>query len=68
MRLSARNQIPGRVTAITRGEAIANVELDANGTRLVASVTLEAVQDLGLAVGSEVTAVIKASEVILAVD
>jgi len=68
MGLSARNQIPGRVTAITRGEAIANVELDANGTRLVASVTLEAVQDLGLAVGSEVTAVIKASEVILAVD
>ena len=67
MRLSARNQIPGRVTAITRGEAIANVELDANGTRLVASVTLEAVEDLGLAVGSEVTAVIKASEVILAV-
>ena len=68
MRLSARNQIPGRVTAITRGEAIANVELDANGTRLVASITLEAVQDLGLAVGSEVTAVIKASEVILAVE
>ena len=68
MRLSARNQIPGRVTAITKGEAIANVELDANGTRLVASVTLEAVQDLGLTVGSEVTAVIKASEVILAVD
>ena len=68
MRLSARNQIPGRVTAITTGEAIANVELDANGTRLVASITLEAVQDLGLAVGSEVTAVIKASEVILAVD
>lgn len=67
MRLSARNQIPGRVTAITTGEAIANVELDANGTRLVASITLEAVQDLGLAVGSEVTAVIKASEVILAV-
>lgn len=68
MRLSARNQIPGRVTAITRGEAIANVELDANGTRLVASITLEAVQDLGLTVGSEVTAVIKASEVILAVS
>ena len=68
MRLSARNQIPGRVTAITTGEAIANVELDANGTRLVASITLEAVQALGLAVGSEVTAVIKASEVILAVD
>ena len=66
MRLSARNQIPARVTGITAGEAIANVELDANGVRLVASITVEAVRDLGLAVGSEVTAVIKASEVILA--
>ena len=66
MRLSARNQIPATVTGITTGEAIANVELDANGVRLVASVTVEAVRDLGLAVGSEVTAVIKASELILA--
>jgi molybdopterin-binding protein len=66
MRLSARNQIPARVTSITAGEAIANVELDANGVRLVASVTVEAVRDLGLAEGSQVTAVIKASEVILA--
>ena len=66
MRLSARNQIPARVTSITAGEAIANVELDANGVRLVASITVEAVRDLGLAEGSQVTAVIKASEVILA--
>jgi molybdopterin-binding protein len=68
MRLSARNQIPARVTGITAGEATANVELDANGVRLVASITVEAVRDLGLAEGSEVIAVIKASEVILAVD
>lgn len=67
MKLSARNQIPARVTAINAGEAIANVELDANGIRLVASITVEAVRDLGLAAGSQVTAVIKASEVILAV-
>jgi molybdopterin-binding protein len=66
MRLSARNQIPARVTGITSGEAIANVELDANGVRLVASITVEAVRDLGLSEGSQVTAVIKASEVILA--
>jgi molybdopterin-binding protein len=63
MRLSARNQIPARVTGITAGEATANVELDANGVRLVASITVEAVRDLGLAEGSEVIAVIKASEV-----
>ena len=68
MKISARNQIPARVTSITRGEAIANVELDANGTRLVASVTIEAVDELGIAEGSAVTAIVKASDVILAVD
>ena len=67
MRLSARNKISARVTSITRGEATANVALDAGGLRLVASVTVEAVQELGLAEGSAVTAVIKASDVILAV-
>jgi molybdopterin-binding protein len=68
VKISARNQIPARVTSITRGEAIANVELDANGTRLVASVTIEAVNEFGIAEGSAVTAVVKASDVILAVD
>jgi molybdopterin-binding protein len=67
MRLSARNQIPARVTSINTGEAIANVELDAGGVRLVASITVEAVRELGLAEGGEVTAVIKASDVILGV-
>ena len=66
MKLSARNQIPATVTAIKAGEAIANVELDANGTRLVASITVEAVRQLGLTEGTDVIAVIKASEVILA--
>ena len=66
MKLSARNQIQARVTGINSGEAIANVELDAGGIRLVASITVEAVQALGLSEGSEVTAVIKASDVILA--
>ena len=67
MKLSARNQIPATVTAINAGEAIANVALDAGGVRLVASITVEAVRDLGLREGSEVTAVIKASDVIVAV-
>jgi molybdopterin-binding protein len=68
MKLSARNQIAARVTAINTGEAIANVELDAGGTRLVASITVEAVQALGLTEGAEVIAVIKASDVILATN
>ena len=66
MKLSARNQIPATVVRINAGEAIANVELDAGGMRLVASITVEAVRDLGLAEGSRVTAVIKASDVMVA--
>jgi len=66
MRLSARNQLQGTVRGINQGAAIANVELDVAGQRLVASVTMEAVEDLGLAEGDRVTAVIKASDVILA--
>jgi molybdopterin-binding protein len=67
MQLSARNQIRATVTGVTSGEATANVVLDANGVRLVASITVEAARELGLAEGREVIAVIKASDVIVAV-
>jgi molybdopterin-binding protein len=66
MPISARNQIKGTVMRVTQGEAIANVEVDAGGQRLVASITVEAAKELGLAEGTEVTAIIKASDVILA--
>jgi molybdopterin-binding protein len=68
VQLSARNQIPARVIGINTGEAIANVELDANGVRLVASITVEAARQLGLAEGTSVTAVIKASDVMVATE
>ncbi len=68
MKLSARNQLPGTVVSIRRGEAIANVELDVAGNRLVASITVEAVQELGLEAGRQVTVVIKASDVMVGVD
>jgi molybdopterin-binding protein len=68
VKLSARNQLQGTVTEIRRGEAIANVVLDVTGQRLVASITVEAVDELGLAEGSSVTAVIKASDVMVATD
>jgi molybdopterin-binding protein len=68
MRLSARNQLQGTIRGINQGAAIANVEIDVAGQRLVASVTTEAVEELGLAEGDQVTAVIKASDVILAKD
>jgi molybdate transport system regulatory protein len=66
VKLSARNQLLGTVTEIRRGEAIANIAIDVGGQRLVASITVEAVEELGIAEGSTVTAVVKASDVIIA--
>jgi molybdopterin-binding protein len=68
MKLSARNQLRGTVRSVNEGAAVATVELDVQGQRLVASVTVEAVKDLALAEGDQVTAVIKASDVIIAKD
>jgi molybdopterin-binding protein len=66
MKLSARNKLAGTVVAIKRGEAIANVELDVAGQRVVASITVEAVEELDLKASMEVIAVIKASDVMIA--
>jgi molybdopterin-binding protein len=66
MKLSARNQLAGTVRSVNEGAAIANVEIDVGGQRLVASITVEAARELGLREGADVTAVIKASDVILA--
>jgi molybdopterin-binding protein len=67
MKLSARNQLAGRVVAINHGASIANVELEVAGQRLVASITEEAAEELALEPGKEVVAVIKASDVIVGV-
>jgi len=68
VRLSARNQLAGRVIEVTEGEAIANVAVEVGGQRLVASITVEAARDLGLAPGTDVVLVIKASDVMVAID
>jgi molybdopterin-binding protein len=68
VRLSARNQLKGTVTSVRKGEAIANVAVDVGGQRVVASITVEAAEELGLAEGKEVTVVIKASDVMIATD
>jgi molybdopterin-binding protein len=68
VKLSARNQLKGTVSEIRRGEAIANVVLDVAGQRIVASITVEAVEELGLSEGSSVTAIVKASDVMIATD
>lgn len=67
-RFSARNQLPGTVSAITKGVVSSNVELTlAGGSNVCAVVTNEAVEALGLAVGSAATALFKAGNVLVGV-
>jgi molybdopterin-binding protein len=68
MKLSARNRLRGRVTRITSGEVISTVELDVGGQRVVATITTEAVRQLGLSEGQDATAIVKATDVMIAVD
>ena len=67
MKLSARNQIKGRVVEVRKGATTAHVRIDiGNGVVITSSITNEAVEDLGLAAGDEAIAVIKASDVMVA--
>ena len=69
MRLSARNQLKGRIVEVTKGQTTAHVRIDiGNGNVVTASVTNEAVDQLGLKAGQDAYAVIKASDVLVAVD
>jgi len=68
MRVSARNQLSGTVTAIKEGAVEAQVTIDIGGKSIVSVVTMDAVSSLGITVGSAVTALIKADSVMLAVD
>jgi molybdate transport system regulatory protein len=66
LRTSARNQLSGRVVAIRKGAVNDTVELELpGGERVVATLTCESTQDLGLAVGTEAIALIKASSVLV---
>ena len=69
MQLSARNQLPGTVTAVKEGAVMAEVvvKLD-GGTEIVSAITVASAQRLGLAAGSKVTVIVKATEVMLATD
>jgi molybdopterin-binding protein len=69
MRLSTRNQLPGTVTSIQQGEAMAVVKVTLDGGQLItASITREAADDLGLKEGTAVTVLVKSTEVSLAVE
>ena len=67
MKLSARNQIKGEVIEVRKGQTTAHVLIRiGDGVVITASITNEAVDDLGLAVGDQAVAVIKASDVMVA--
>ena len=69
MRLSTRNQLRGTVNSVQLGEAMAVVKVTLDtGQPITASITREAVEDLGLAEGSPVTVLVKSTEVMLVVE
>lgn len=66
MKLSARNQLAGTVTHVDHGAVTTTVKIDlGGGTVITASITKEAAEDLELAEGSSVVAVVKSSDVIV---
>jgi molybdopterin-binding protein len=68
MKISARNQLKGKILSIDKGATTAHVRIDIGGATVTASITNQAVEELGLAVGGEAYAVVKASDVMVAVD
>jgi molybdopterin-binding protein len=67
MKLSARNVLKGKVVEIKKGTVAAQVRVDIGGGNVITSmITVDAVDDLGLAQGQEVSVIIKSSEVMLA--
>ncbi len=67
METSARNQLKGSVTSVTIGAVMAEVVVDIGGAQVVAAITKESAERLGLAAGMSVTAIIKATDVMVGV-
>jgi molybdopterin-binding protein len=69
MRISARNQIKGTVVEVRKGATTSHVRVDIGGGQIItSSITNEAVDDLGIKAGGKATVVVKASDVMIAVD
>jgi molybdopterin-binding protein len=67
MRLSARNQINGKIVGVQKGQTTGHVRIDiGSGVIITSSITNEAIDDLALRVGDDAIAVIKASDVMVA--
>lgn len=68
MKLSARNQLKGRIVEVTKGATTSHVRIDIGGAVVTASITNEAVAELKLEPGKTAYAVVKASDVMVAID
>jgi molybdopterin-binding protein len=68
MKLSARNVLKGKIVEVKKGQTTAHVRIDIGGSVVTASITNEAVDELKLASGQAAYAVIKASDVMVAID
>jgi molybdopterin-binding protein len=68
MKISARNQLKGAIVDVVKGATTSHVKIDIGGSIVTASITNEAVDELKLAKGKPAIAVIKASDVLVAVD
>ena len=68
MRLSARNQLRGKIVSVQEGIVNALVTLDANGVLVSANITKASAQELGLKPGKDAIAVIKSTEVMIGME
>lgn len=68
MRISARNMLKGTIVDIKKGATTSHVSIDIGGSIVMAAITNEAVDELGLKAGVKAAAVVKASDVMVAVD
>jgi len=68
VKISARNILKGKIVEVTKGQTTAHVRIDIGGSVVTASITNEAVDELKLASGQSASAVIKASDVMVAID
>jgi molybdopterin-binding protein len=65
MQISTRNRLPGTITEVVKGEAAARVSIRVDDNHMVALITRESADELGLEVGQEVTAIVKATDVMI---
>ena len=68
MKISARNRLKGRVVEVRKGQTTAHVRIDVYGIIITAAITNEGVDELGLREGQDAYAVVKASDVMVAID